>query len=80
MAWIAFGIAFLSMIIGLIFLNADFAVKGFLAIAYFFTVTSCITLAKVVRDKHEAEKFINKVERTKTEKFLNEHDSLNPTV
>ena len=73
LAWIAFAISFVGMAIGLIYMKADLAMKGFLAMSYLFSVTSCFTLAKVVRDKYEADKFINKVERTKTEKFLNEN-------
>jgi len=40
--------------------------------SYMFSITACFTLSKVIRDKHEAEKFINKVESAKTEKFLSE--------
>lgn len=40
------------------------------------SVTSCFTVAKVVRDRHEADKFITKVENAKTEKFLNENGSV----
>ncbi|MEM6321339.1 MAG: YiaA/YiaB family inner membrane protein, partial [Bacteroidota bacterium] len=76
MAWIAFGIAFVGMCLGLIYMEADLATKGFLAMSYLFSVTSCFTLAKVVRDRHEAERFINKVESAKTEKFLNESHSI----
>ncbi|MEL7124373.1 MAG: YiaA/YiaB family inner membrane protein [Bacteroidota bacterium] len=76
MAWIAFSIAFIGMILGLIYLQADLAMKGFLAMAYLFSVTSCFTVAKVVRDRHEADRFINKVENAKTEKFLNENTTV----
>jgi len=72
MSWIAFGLSFIGMLIGLIYMEADLAMKGFLGMSYLFSVTSCFTLSKVVRDRHEAEKFINKVESAKTEKFLNE--------
>lgn len=72
MSWIAFGLSFVGMLIGLIYMEADLAIKGFLGMSYLFSITSCFTLSKVVRDKHEAEKFINKVESAKTEKFLNE--------
>ena len=72
MSWIAFGISFVGMLIGLVYMQVDLATKGFLAMSYLFSLTSCFTLAKVVRDKHEADKFINKVESAKTEKFLNE--------
>ena len=72
MSWVAFGLSFIGMLIGLIYMEADLAMKGFLGMSYLFSITSCFTLSKVVRDRHEAEKFINKVESAKTEKFLNE--------
>ncbi len=75
MAWIAFAVSFIGMGLGLMYLQADLAMKGFLAMSYLFSITSCFTVAKVVRDRHEAEKFINKVESAKTEKFLNENRS-----
>ena len=70
MAWLGLGISFVGMLAGIWYLDADLSTKGFLAMAYFFTITSCMTVAKVVRDKHEAEKFINKVEQAKTEEFI----------
>lgn len=72
MSWIAFGLSFIGMLIGLVYMEADLAMKGFIGMSYLFSITSCFTLSKVVRDRHEAEKFINKVESAKTEKFLNE--------
>ncbi len=73
LGWIAFIISFIGMGVGLVYLNADFAMKGFLAMTYLFSITSCFTVAKVVRDRHESDRFINKVESAKTEKFLNEY-------
>lgn len=74
MAWISFVVSATGMVAGLLYLNADIAMKGFIGMSYLFSVASCFTLAKVVRDKHEADKFINKVESAKTEKFLSERD------
>ena len=76
MAWIAFVISFVGMAIGLYIVDTSAAMKGFLGMSYLFTVTSCFTVAKVVRDKHEAEKFTNKIENAKTEKFLNENSKV----
>ena len=76
MAWVAFCISFVGVAVGLVYLDATFAMKGFIGMSYLFSVVSCFTLAKVVRDKHEADKFINKVENAKTEKFLNEANHL----
>ncbi|MFK7946882.1 MAG: YiaA/YiaB family inner membrane protein [Saprospiraceae bacterium] len=76
MSWIAFTIAFVGMIAGLVYLPMTIAAKGFFAMTYLFSISSCFTLAKVIRDKHEAEKFINKIENAKTEKFLNENTNV----
>ncbi|MEM6964448.1 MAG: YiaA/YiaB family inner membrane protein [Bacteroidota bacterium] len=72
MAWITFGIASIGMAVGLFYLDASVAMKGFLTMSYIFSVSSCFTVAKVVRDKHESDKFLEKVEKAKTEKFLAE--------
>jgi len=58
---------------GIIYMEGDIATKGFLLMSYLFSVTACFTVAKVIRDKHESEKFINKVEKSKTERFLTEN-------
>ncbi len=76
MAWITFVISAIGMIAGLFYLEATVAMKGFLTMSYLFTVSSCFTLAKVVRDQHEADKFISKVENAKTEQFLAEKKSI----
>lgn len=76
MAWIGFIISFAGIVIGLAYLEADFAMKGFLAMSYLFSVASCFTVAKVVRDRHESSQIINKVENAKTEKLLMESKSL----
>lgn len=72
MAWISFVVSAAGMFVGLYYLEADFAMTGFLTMSYLFSIASCLTLAKVVRDKHESEKFLSKMENAKTEKFLAE--------
>lgn len=72
MAWIAFALSFIGMFVGVFYMEGSMELKGFLVMSYLFSVTSCFTLAKVVRDKDESEKFINKVETARTEKLLNE--------
>ncbi len=76
MAWIAFGISFLGMAIGLFYMSESFAMKGFLFMSYLFSVTSCFTVSKVVRDRHESDKFLNKIENAKTEKLLKESSNM----
>ena len=73
MAWIAFAISSIGMLLGLYYMDADLATKGYLAMTFLFCITSCFTVAKVVRDKHESDRLINKVENAKTEKLINEY-------
>jgi len=73
MAWIGFVVSFVGITAGIIYMEGDIATKGFLLMSYLFSVTACFTVAKVIRDKHESEKFINKVEKSKTERFLTEN-------
>lgn len=80
MAWIALVVSFVGMGIGILYMGGDIATTGFLVMAYLFSVTSCFTVAKVVRDKHEADQFLNKVEKTKTEKYMSEHTPILPGI
>lgn len=51
----SFGVAMAAMTLGIYFLDADAWVRGFLAIGVLYLVTSCFTLAKVIRDRQEAD-------------------------
>jgi len=72
MACISFGLSVIAMICALSFLEIDLGMAVFVGVCYVFSISSAFTLAKVVRDRHEAEKFLSKVENAKTEKFLSE--------
>ena len=72
MAWVTFALASIGMAAGLYYLEAPIEMKGFLIMSYIFSVSSCFTVAKVVRDKHESDKFLEKVEKAKTEQYLAE--------
>ncbi|MCC5946049.1 MAG: hypothetical protein JJT94_14060 [Bernardetiaceae bacterium] len=74
LAWISFAISSLGTLAGIIYLEGDLWMKGFLAMGYLFSLTSCFTVAKVVRDKHEAEKFAHKIEKAKQNKILKDYD------
>lgn len=78
MAWISFVISMIGMAACIMMSDGDLTEKGFLIIAYLFSVSSCLTLAKVIRDKHEADRFLNKIEQTKTEQYLSEHAPVLP--
>lgn len=58
--------------LGIWALPADLWVKGYMAMAALFLCGATFTLAKTVRDEHEAKRFANRIEEAKTEKLLME--------
>ena len=74
--WASFALSFSLMIIGICYLPVDLWIKGYLLMGTVFTVASCFTLAKTLRDDHEAGKLINRITGAKTEKILKEYESV----
>ncbi|MES4908919.1 YiaA/YiaB family inner membrane protein [Streptomyces sp. NPDC000941] len=70
----SFAVAMAATAIGIFRLNADAWVRGFLAIAVLYLVTSAFTLAKVIRDRQEAGQIVSRVDQARMEKLLAEHD------
>ena len=54
-------------------LPLDIWAKGYLGMGLFFLVSSTISVSKTLRDKHEFDRIINRVEEAKTEKILKEY-------
>lgn len=52
---VAFAIAFVGMIIGLLRLEADIQTKGFFAVSYVFSTYTTFALSKVIRDRAESQ-------------------------
>ena len=73
-SWAAFALAFGTTLAGIVWLPVDNWIRGFLAMGLLFTVNACFTLAKTVRDTHEASKFINRLTGAKAEKLLQEFE------
>ena len=71
--WVSFGIALVAMVLGIWHLPVDNWIRGFMALGQFFVVASTFTLAKTIRDNHEALKTINRVKDAKTSKLINEY-------
>ena len=74
-AWASFVISFGAMLVGIVWLPVDHWVKGFLGMGLLYTINACFTLAKTVRDNHEASKLVNRISGAKTEKLLNEFEA-----
>ena len=73
-AWASFVLSLLALSVGVYHLPADIWVKGYFGMGIAFLTGSSFTLSKTVRDNHEADKLINRVESAKTEKLLTETD------
>ncbi|MEU0692185.1 YiaA/YiaB family inner membrane protein [Streptomyces uncialis] len=73
-AVVSFVIAIAATGIGIARLDANAWVRGFLAIAVLYLVTSCFTLAKVIRDRQEADQLTSRVDQARVDKLLAAHD------
>ncbi|MEL6220657.1 MAG: YiaA/YiaB family inner membrane protein [Pseudomonadota bacterium] len=79
-AWIffcyaSFGIAIGTTAIGIWSMEVSMTMKGFLFMGLLFTTGSAFTLAKTLRDEHEASRFHNRIEEARTERLLRDVDA-----
>lgn len=72
LVWAGFVISFGATTVGLIAAPLMIWVKAFLGMGILFITVSCFSLAKTLRDQHEQQKLINRINEAKTEKLLNE--------
>ncbi|MEQ8824853.1 MAG: YiaA/YiaB family inner membrane protein [Filomicrobium sp.] len=70
--YVSFGVAAGMTALGIWAMPADLWVKGYMMMATVFLCGATFTLAKTVRDEHEAKRFTNRIEDAKTEKLLME--------
>jgi hypothetical protein len=78
-AWIffvkaCFFAAVTALVAGIIFMPVDIWIKGYLGMGTLFTIGSTFSLAKTMRDQHEAQKLIHKISNAKTEKMLKDFE------
>ena len=71
---ISFVVALTALIIGVVSLQVDIWVRGFLSVGVLDLVTSTFTLAKVIRDQQEASTALSRIDQVRLEKMLAEHD------
>ncbi len=75
-----FFIAVMATSIGIWALPDDGWVKGFLAMGLLFTVGASLSLAKTVRDLHEATRMAARFDEARVSRLIAEHDPLKPAV
>lgn len=77
-SWVSFILALFVTGLGIWALPVDLWVKGFMAMGLVFTVGSSLTLAKTVRDQHEAERLTKRIDEARVSRLIAEHDPLKP--
>ena len=60
--------------VGVLYLPVDRWQRAFLVLGILFTVSSCFTLAKVVRDTQEQKSFVSRIDEARRERMMAEHD------
>ena len=68
--YVSFVAAFALVVVGIILMPLDLAMKGYLAMGVAMLIQSCITLTKTLRDNDEAGKLVNRLEDARTERLL----------
>ncbi|MEL7037166.1 MAG: YiaA/YiaB family inner membrane protein [Cyanobacteria bacterium J06592_8] len=74
--WFSFILAVSATTLGIFYLPVDNWVKGFMGMGMTFSIGSSFTLAKTIRDNHEADKLMSRVDEARMEKLLAEHGPL----
>ena len=75
-AAISFAVSMAAVVIGIAYLPVGGWMRGFLLVGLLYVVTSTFTLAKCVRDAHEASRVLSRVDEARLERLLAEHDPL----
>jgi hypothetical protein len=68
--YISFAVSLFMVAVGIFFLPLDPWVKGYLAMGVVLLIQSCVTLTKTMRDMHEGDRLVNRLEDAKAERIL----------
>lgn len=75
-SWISFAVSIGATALGIMYLPVDPWIKAFFAMGLLFSVGSTLSLAKTVRDEHEAKRLRSRIDDVKLQKILADHDPL----
>ncbi len=78
--WIAFAAAVGVTSMGIWYLPVDVWVKAFMGMGLLFTVGSTFSLAKTLRDQHEADSLRKRIDDARVNRIIAEHDPLKPAL
>ena len=63
------------MVGGLVLAPIELAMKGYIAMAAVMVIQTTVNMTKTMRDNHEADRLLNKIEDAQTERLLRDVDS-----
>ena len=70
--YISFAASAFMVGIGIWLLPLDLSMKGYLTMGFLMLTQSCITMTKTMRDVHESDRLVNRLEDAKAERLLME--------
>ena len=70
--YVSFAASALMVGLGIWFLPLELSIKGYLTMGFLMLVQSCITMTKTMRDNHEGDRLLNRIEDAKAERLLME--------
>jgi hypothetical protein len=79
-AVISFGLSLAAVTIGVAYLPVGAWIRAFLLVGLLYVVTSSFTLAKCVRDHHEAQRVVQRVDEARLERLIAEHNPFSPAL
>ena len=71
---LSFVVSVTAVLGGVAYLPVDGWTRAFLMIGVLYAITSSFTLAKCVRDQHDTQTVIKRVDEARLDRFLAEHD------
>jgi hypothetical protein len=72
--WASFALSIGTTAIGIVYLPVDAWTRAFLGMGLLFSVGSALSLAKTLRDNHEARRLLNRLTEAKAEKIIREFE------
>ena len=78
--FISFVVAVLMMLTGIWFLDVPRWTAGYFLMATLLLMASCFSLAKTLRDLHEARRLVQRLDDAKTEQLLRQYDVATPAA
>jgi hypothetical protein len=72
--WASFVLSVGATALGIVYLPVDAWMRAFLGMGLVFSVGSALSLAKTIRDNHEARRLLNRLTEAKAEKIIRDFE------